>query len=370
VRLDVQVVLDVWPGMHALQRLTVEASIAEVDVSASPWQVSDMLRLAAAAAWLQRRALYAHLRPANLDALLGIHSGRGAVDSGESADGEAQWAARHGASARDAALPAWSDVWRFATLAIRSDLRLCDAAARARAARAQRSTARYREYVGACALLYAARACAIARGLDVKKARGADDGVSGEARAAQAFVDHHAVDHDFFSWVLHHVGHEAHSGAAGDSSAAAGPGEISVGVLRAARAAAALACHVPLSNAPTEDVTRTPCIAVRMATPAAQRSESPRSAAETPAEQGADTSNCTSVDASARGLDFQASLNPVTKPQVEELLISLEDLATVRAPHVAAPLLQDVPIIVEKLPVPAKLHPECCKAAQHRVRMS
>ena len=215
-----QVIMDVRAGEHSQQRMMLEAEVAHVDVSASPWQLSDMSRLALAASWMQRRAQYAHLRPAALDAFLGI---------GNAQQSHASVMAQQGA-AGDAALPSWSDVWRFATLAIRSDLRECVQTVQARAHRGQHFLACYSAYIGACSLLYAARTIASQRAAGSPPPSAQQpDGPSNEAeQAAQAFVDHELVDLEFFAWVHKHAPASCKAKQAqqrGEPSAAAGSGQ-------------------------------------------------------------------------------------------------------------------------------------------------
>jgi hypothetical protein len=198
-----QVSLSVRPGTHGTQRLAVEASISHLPLVASPWQAADMARLAAALKCLHRRSRYAHLRTPAVNLMLGrvhcSHDLSAAPPSTESSlfggsdGGDGLWQIPTPVVESPLATVSWSDVWRFATLAIRSDRRGSAAAGHARANRSRRFLERYRAYAGACAVLYAART-------QFEKLEGRADTFVDSAAAAAGLPDV-----AFFLWVLKHA---------------------------------------------------------------------------------------------------------------------------------------------------------------------
>ena len=346
------------PGAHAQQRLTVETTVPFVGASVSPWQLADMLRLRAAQVWLTRRAQYAHLRPPHLDALLGIGDARPAAAGSEvplspptasgGRDADGALVAPRQAHTPLQRVPDWSCVWRFATLAIRSDLRLCSAAARARSGRAARFRSRYREYVGACALLYAARTSApgIAQAEGTKKGSGKADEADEQHTAAHGFVDYAAVDLDFFSWVRHHSDSASANAKKGISSGLAGDTDVNASVANTARTVIehASVYHVPNEGALRHDGAQGARVVLRLCgnapQPAAPRSVEAESAAQAPVPAfsprqgrlgGRQTSPARSVGGPAHSPSYGVHATAAPGDGLSEQLVPLDALVQVRS---------------------------------------
>ena len=249
----VQATLRVAPGSAGPQRLALEASMACIEVAVSPRQAADVARIAAHLQQLTLRSRYAHFRTPALDRLLCPQAAASSSSSVSAEEG--QWQL-------PSPLPLWprpwAEVWRFATLAIRSDLRRGATAASARATRGARFARHYRCYAGACAVLYAARGH---RG--ASESLPAEGGFKGLANAS-------GVDAPFLTWVAatcgaaapEHDGDESSAGSAGAASCGEeGPGataaaaQVALAVL--ADAAACSCTFDPAADEPSVTV-RTP----------------------------------------------------------------------------------------------------------------
>lgn len=204
-----QMRVDVSQGAGRQQRVSIEASISHVPVALSPWQVADVLRVQASIGALQRRARYAHLRPPGMDTLLGHGAAPADVDAHA-------WQTPLRLAHEDAPVATWSQVWRYATLAVRADRRARACIAAARGSRARRFLQHYSEYLGACTLLYAARAAQGKSG-----GSGGGKGAAGDAAAWAASGEE--CDPQFFAWLLAQTLQRAHADASGGDDAAAEP---------------------------------------------------------------------------------------------------------------------------------------------------
>lgn len=242
-----------------LQRLELDASVSCIELRVSPWQLADMQRLAHAASWLQRRAAYAHLRPSNLDCRLGFCSCC-PVQSSDEGSGVSALGQVHD-------VPTWAAVWRFAVMAVRSDLKMNANAQRAKALRACRLRQRCQDYMTACSLLYAAKQTLASghgdkhRSADSERATdGPDVAAARQQRSAapcpaaegiSSLLQHQLLDLDFFSWLRHEVpdGAGAAPSAAASAASTQAPSADSCRLALAAIAACPHACHAHGSSA-------------------------------------------------------------------------------------------------------------------------
>ena len=145
----------------------------------------------------------------------------------------------------DAPVATWSQVWRYATLAVRADRRSMACVRAARATRARRFLQRYGEYLGACTLLYAARTA------DGKAACAAGGKIGGDSDDVAAWVSSgDECDPQFFAWLLAQTLQRAHADAGAASLDTAEPPRDSASAAHDeadAAAAALVAAHEPQS---------------------------------------------------------------------------------------------------------------------------
>lgn len=255
---------------QALQRLAVDANVSCIELRVSPWQLADMQRLAAAASWLQRRAAYAHLRPGNLDCRLGFCSCcQRSLQQSSDGDATETMAAPH-------SMPSWAAVWRFAVVAVRSDLKLNTHAQRAAALRGQRLRRKCRRYIAACSLLYAAKQAAL-KGSCTTSSGAADDKRAFTVKGAASDLQHglagrlnyEVLDLDFFSWLRHSAANHDTTSHGGTSSLAGSSeyaGNASTELALAALATCRHACHVVAGNSTSKSGTNgAVCLVVQLA---------------------------------------------------------------------------------------------------------
>jgi hypothetical protein len=227
--------------------VNIDAAIALLPAALSPWQLSDMLRVASLVSALQCRARYAHLRPSGMDVLLGrstpSSASKDSMASSTLSSEENIWqlpARPHSPSTVPYAT--WSQVWRYATLAIRAELRSKACIGAARRSRSRRFLHRYWGYLGACSMLYGARI------LHQNENRWSQELRSCAAEAAVWAAAAEGGDSTFFEWLGVQCNHavnvaaepETVGGGCTESGASSDAGSHSESALEGAKELAAV----------------------------------------------------------------------------------------------------------------------------------